>query len=237
MRRQQIICIGLFMTLANCALYKADLDYEAKTTDEYYFPLFSAEFVKQKNDCVQRKGFSCNLTEPNDSLSEFVNQWYSKHLRSLGEPILYTLRNQDKKIIRFTHLGTWSKPFSYRIENNHGQITVVYNETNGSGGYGAGRRMKHKQRTIRLKTWEKVLRKIDQEDFWAMETNVPEYILDGEEWILEVLIDEKYHVVTRTSPDVYDGKAYAELCKLVMNVIKIDRTNIFPANIVGSGKE
>ena len=30
-------------------------------------------------------------------------------------------------------------------------------------------------------------------------------ILDGEEWILEALIDGKYHFVTRTSPDSYDG--------------------------------
>lgn len=45
-------------------------------------------------------------------------------------------------------------------------------------------------------------------------------IFDGEEWILEVLIDGKYHFVTRNSPDIYDGREYAELCKLVINASK-----------------
>jgi hypothetical protein len=45
-------------------------------------------------------------------------------------------------------------------------------------------------------------------------------ILDGEEWILEVLIDGKYHFVTRNSPENYGGQEYAELCKLIMNANK-----------------
>ena len=56
--------------------------------------------------------------------------------------------------------------------------------------------------------------------FWNIPTHDPNMILDGEEWILEVLIDEKYHVVKRNSPDVYDGKNYAELCKKVINTYR-----------------
>jgi len=138
----------------------------------------------------------------------------------MKEPILYKLRNEDKKIIRFTHLGTWSNPFSYRIENINGQITLIYSKTKGLGGYDAGRRIKHDQKTIKSETWEKVIAKIDSVNFWNIETHDPNMILDGEEWILEVLINEKYHFVTRNSPDVYDGKEYAELCKLVMSAIK-----------------
>ena len=220
MKRQLIINIGLILTLTSCAVFNADLRYKPNSQDEYYFPLLSAEFSKQQNDCIEKKEFPCNFPEPNDTLRDFVNQWYSKHLKSMKEPILYKLRNEDKEIIRFTHLGTWSNPFSYRIENINGQITMTYSQTKGLGGYNAGRRIKHWQKIISPETWGQIVAKIDSVNFWNIETHDPNMILDGAEWILEVLVSGKYHFVTRNSPDIYDGQEYAELCKLVMNANK-----------------
>ena len=220
MRRQLIIFIGLILTLTGCALFKPDLRYKPESADEYYFPSFSAEFIKRQNDCMEKKEFPCNFPKPNDSLCDFVNTWYSKHLRSMKEPILYKMRNENKEIVRFTLLGTWSNPFSYRIENSDGEITLTYNKTKGLGGYSAGRRIKHDQKILKFETWEILLEKIDSIDFWNIDTHDPNMILDGEEWILEVLIDGKYHFVTRNSPDIYDGQEYSELCKLVMNANK-----------------
>lgn len=220
MKRQLIINIGLILTLTSCAVFNADFRYRTNSIDEYYFPLLSAEFTKRQNDCIEKKEFPCNFPEPNDTLNEFVNQWCSKHLKSMKEPILYKLQNDDKKIIRFTHLGTWSNPFSYRIENCNGQIILTYSKTKGLGGYKAGRRIKHEQKIIKSETWDNIMAKIDSVSFWNIETHDPNMILDGEEWILEVLINGKYHFVTRNSPDIYDGQEYAELCKLVMNVKK-----------------
>lgn len=206
------------MTLTSCVLFN-DLYYTPKKSNNYYFPLESIEFSKRKHDCIEKKEFPCNFNKPNDTLTEFVNQWYSKHLKSMKEPILYKLRNENKKIIRFTHLGTWSNPFSYKIENNNGQITVTYNITKGLGGYNAGRRIKHEQKIITQKKWNVVLQKIDNINFWNITTHDPNMILDGEEWILEVLINKKYHFVTRNSP-FYDNVKYTELCKLIMNAMK-----------------
>lgn len=220
MKRQIIIYIGLILTLTSCAVFNADLRYKPNSKDEYYFPLLSSEFTKRQNDCIEKKEFPCNFPEPNDTLSDFVNQWYSKHLMSMKEPILYKLRNEDKKIIRFTHLGTWSNPFSYRIEKSNGQITLTYSKTKGLGGYDAGRRIINEQKIIKSENWENIMAKIDSVNFWNIETHDPNMILDGEEWILEVLINGKYHFVTRNSPDIYDGQEYAGLCKLVMNAKK-----------------
>jgi hypothetical protein len=102
----------------------------------------------------------------------------------MKEPILYKLQNDDKKIIRFTHLGTWSNPFSYRIENSNGQITLTYSKTKGLGGYDAGRRIKHEQKILKSETWEKILEKINSVNFWSIETHDPNMILDGEESII-----------------------------------------------------
>jgi hypothetical protein len=52
-------------------------------------------------------------------------------------------------------------------------------------------------------------------DFWNMPTHDSKYILDGEMWILEILIDGKYHIVTRNSPDHSGDEKFTELCKLV----------------------
>ena len=220
MKRLLIIGIGLIFTLASCTVFNTDLRYKPKSTDEYYFPLLSDDFVNRQNDCIEKKRFPCDFPKPNDTLSEFTNQWYSKHLKSMKEPILYKLQNEYKKIIRFTHLGTWSNPFSYRIENTNGQITLTYSRTNGLGGYKAGRRVKYVQKTISSETWDNIIDRIDSINFWDIQTHDPNMILDGEEWILEVLINGKYHFVTRNSPDIYDGQEYAELCKLVMNANK-----------------
>lgn len=213
------------MALTSCAVIKDDSRYLPNSIDEYYFPLLSAEFTKRKNDCIEKEQFPCNFPEPNDTLSDSENRWYSKHLKSMKEPILYKLRNEDKKIIRFTCLGMWSNPFSYRIEKSNEQITVTYSKTKGLGGYYAGRRIKHKQKIIKSENWENIMAKIDSVNFWNIETHDPHIVLDGEEWILEVLIDGKYHFVTRNSPEdsFYGGKEsaeYAELCKLVINANK-----------------
>lgn len=97
---------------------------------------------------------------------------------------------------------------------------MAYSKTKGLGGYSVGRRIKHEQKIIKLETWENIMAKIDSVNFWNIETHDPNMILDGEEWILEALIDGKYHFVTRNSPDLYDGQEYAKLCKLLMNADK-----------------
>lgn len=202
--------------LSSCRIIYPDIKYEPIKFGSYYFPTYDEVKFKEK----QKESGEINLwnsTGPNDSLSEFTNQWYSKHLNSLGEPILYTKKNKKKKVIRFTHLGTWSNPYSYRLEKDDEVVKITYNKTRGLGGYKAGRRIKHKTKKVDLEKWEQIIEKVDKIDFWNIETHDPNMIFDGEEWILEILIDDRYHFVSRNSPDVYDGKEYAELCTLITN--------------------
>ena len=152
---------------------------------------------------------------PNDSLSLFVNKWYSKHLNSLDELPIYDGKNQNLKIIRFTNLGTWSHPFTYRIEQQHGKTIKTFKQTNGLGGYQTGKITKNFQKEISNKKWEEIILKANEIDFWKIKTHDPNFIHDGEEWILEILIDGKYHLVYRNSPENYEGEKFAELCKLI----------------------
>jgi hypothetical protein len=156
--------------------------------------------------------------KPNDSLSEFVNNWYSKHLYSLGEPVLYNKTNTPVNVVRFTHLGTWGNPYSYRLEQNKSEVTATYSKTDGLGGYQAGKRIEQGSKKMNLEKWNAVIEKMNSIDFWNIGTHDENIILDGEEWIFEALIDGRYHLITRNSPDHYDGKDFAELCDLVVQV-------------------
>jgi len=206
----------ILLLLSSCRVIYPDIKYEPIKFGAFYFPTYDE--VKFQERLKAESGqiiIGVNLG-PNDSLSKSTNLWYSKHLNSLGEPILYTKTNSQKKIIRFTHLGTWSNPFSYRLEKDNEKLKITYNKTKGLGGYKAGRRIKHKTKDIESIKWKRVIKKVDELDFWNMETHDSNMILDGAEWILEVLIDNQYHFVIRTSPDLYDGKEYVELCEMIV---------------------
>ena len=196
----------ILISLVSCASLSTDYRYDKTEKGELYFPTF--DDTEYKIDTINNG--------PNDSLDLFTNKWYSKHLQTLKEPVLSNKINEKQKIIRFTHLGTWSNPYSYRLENIDGEIVLTYNRTNGLGGYEVGKRVRNKTKKINSKKWNGILQKIDSIDFWNISTQKHKNINDGEEWILEVLIDGKYHFVTRTSPYGYDEEKYfAELCQLI----------------------
>lgn len=50
-----------------------------------YFPTYDENNLKTELD---KYGWNVRI-KPNDSLSPFVNKWYSRHLNSLKEPIIY----------------------------------------------------------------------------------------------------------------------------------------------------
>ena len=179
---------------------------------EYAGKLYFASYDSNKypSDTINRG--------PNDSLSTFTNKWYSQHLNSLNEPILFDNKDKNLQIIRFTKIGTWDHPFVYRIEKLKNEVKLTFSQTDGLGGYQTGKKTKYYSRKITEKKWNQVILKLDEVEFWKMQTQDPNKINDGAEWILEVLINGKYHLVTRNSPDVYEGKKYAELCELIMKM-------------------
>lgn len=215
MKPRNLAYIIILVLFVSCGVFNPELRYTPKNSEEFYFPPLSEEIKQKQVECIRLENFPC-VFEQNNILSNFVNEWYSTHLASMKEPILYNQIGKGKKIIRFTHLGTWSRPYSYRIENIKGKIIGTYNKTKGIGGYDAGRRIKHEKKELNIADWSLMISKIDR-IFWDIQTHAPDMLEDGEEWILEVLINDKYHVVSRNSPDKCGNEKYAELCK---NIIK-----------------
>lgn len=214
--KKTIHIILLITMLVSCRtrLPVERVEYELKA-EILFFPTYDEKSVKYETDSLGIRIIGMPPIEPNDSLSQFVNDWYSTHLYSLGEPVLYDKTDKPINVIRFTHLGTWSNPYSYRIEQDSMDISISYNKTDGQGGYRAGKRIVHETKKIDLEKWNLVLEKMESIGFWNMGTHDENMILDGAEWIFEALINGHYHFVTRNSPDDYGGKDYAELCKLI----------------------
>lgn len=196
----------LALSIVSCASLSTDYRYDKTEKGKLYFPTFDE--TKYKRDTINNG--------PNDSLRSFTNKWYSKHLYTLKEPILFNKKGKKQNIIRFTHLGTWSNPYSYRIEQVDDKFLSIYKRTNGLGGYESGNLVNNKTREISSKKWNEILEKIKKINIWNFPTNETRMYTDGEEWILEILIDGEYHLIVRTSPDSNeDEKEFAELCKLI----------------------
>ena len=112
------------MSLTGCRVIVPDLRYEPLRIGRYYFP----NYENSKDTIITYNlnyGNPRNLNMPYDSLNRFTNKWYSKHLFSLGEPILYDKAIKNYEIIRYTNLGTWSHPFTFRVERKDSKIIGV----------------------------------------------------------------------------------------------------------------
>lgn len=209
------LLITFFLT--SCVLFIPDRHYTPKTTHEFYFPSLSKEIENAQKDCIEKKEFPCNLRESNDSLSDFQNIWYSKHLKSLKEPILYNKLNEGKMVVRITNLGSWSHPFTFRIENKNDQVSGYYSISKGSGGSYASHRIRHERRELSYDRWNQIILKIDNISFWNLETHDPNWmILDGDVCIIEVLINGRYHFMVRNSTYLNGNKDFEQFCDLVI---------------------
>lgn len=155
----------------------------------------------------------------NDKMRNFRNKWYSKHLASMNEPVLYDKIDMGLKVFRYTNLGTNSNPFVIRVELIDSIVNFNYRISDGKGGYGTGKLIKEIQIQLPVSDWNKILDKVESTKFWdlhsyrSFDSNGNRMvILDGTEWIFEGLIGEKYHFVTRNTPESYYDKDYASLC-------------------------
>jgi hypothetical protein len=158
----------------------------------------------------------------NDKMRDFRNRWYSKHLASMNEPVLYDKKDRDLKVFRYTNLGTNSNPFVIRVELIDSIVLFNYKLTDGQGGYGTGKLIKEIQIQLPVSDWNKIIAKVESTRFWDLSSyrsfdsdGNRMVILDGTEWILEGLIGDKYHFVTRNTPESEGDKDYASLCNLM----------------------
>ena len=214
-----INCISFIVFISGIGVFSQEA--YSQTCDEgeltFYFPTYDEKNVKPCTDSTGWVMLGIPPDRPNDSLSVSYNKWFSKYLCRMGESVIFNGISNVKNVIRFSHFGSWSSPYSCRIEQKNSNVYISYNQTRGDGNLG-DRDIEIGTKKINIEKWNLVVEKMESIDFWKMETHDKNLILDGAEWVFEALIDGQYHFVMRNSPDVYDDKEYAELCNLLIQI-------------------
>lgn len=157
-----------------------------------------------------------------NSLDGFVNSWYSKSLFTLREPVIYNSKS-NREVYRFTWLRSFDNPISIRIEKHKEKITFFSKVANGAGGYNPGKLIIDTCFNISINDWTELNKRIDDAAFWTMSTESKERPgLDGAEWIIEALKDNKYHMVIRWSPFTNDQVNFRNIGEYLISVSKIN---------------
>jgi hypothetical protein len=183
------------------------------------------------NYLEQLKGyfpFGVGLKELSES--PFRNGWYYRHLKSMNEPILYDKTNKNLRVFRYTNLGTFSNPFTIRVELIDSIVIFNYKLTDGEGGYTIGKLKKDIREKLLITDWNKLFAKVESIHFWDMHTyrnfDPNGVINSGTECIFEGLIGDKYHFVTRNTSDRYGDKEFTSLCNLMDGLfLSIDKAS------------
>ena len=152
------------------------------------------------------------------SRDDFINGWYSRHLKALGEPSLLS-GYQGREAYRFLWLRSFHHPIAVRVERNPNSIDLTLTETSGRGGYDPGTPLQHTAKQMTVSQWCEFLSLLNKSNFWSLEDVKDDMGNDGAEWILEGVRDDHYSVVDRWSPR--DG-TYRDACILLLQAGGID---------------
>lgn len=157
------------------------------------------------------------------TVSEFEEEWYSKHLRIMGQPTLFAERgDKSKSVYRFTLLPTWSEPQCVVVTARGDKSDICFVRLDGAGGYDPGKLVEQARRDLSPEEVKRFLELFEMLDFRRMPTADPVAGLDGSQWILESLREGEYHVVVRWTADAYDPEkrgtaSFVELCRWMLS--------------------
>ena len=123
-------------------------------------------------------------------------------MKALGEkPMFSDTLSKGTDVYRFTWLRTFHRPVAFRLEvRDDGTGTFYIKVADGAGGYEPGKLVRDEVRKLDKRTTEMLAVRFDVAKFHELPTKDENGGLDGSQWILEAILDGKYHVVERWSP-------------------------------------
>jgi hypothetical protein len=147
---------------------------------------------------------------------DLVVRWYSSHLRAMGEPSLLAMRGRDRHVVRFLKLPTWGPPEAIRVERRGDTVTLVHRVLSGQGGYDPGHLATDQTRTLTRADWARLEQAIASADGWTAPTRTDFRGRDGEQWVVELVDGDRYHVLDRWTPTEDASAArFVALCALL----------------------
>ena len=166
--------------------------------------------------------------------SQAATNQYSKFLRSMREPSLWELAQQDprEEAYRLLWLREFDRPASIRFVLKPSGTGWFYRRmTTGSGGTQPGRRVDSGMSFSWKSRTASFLGIIESVDFW----NLPTLLYADENtasacrshWILEGIKSGKYHVVDRCSPDQTDPVRVIGMRAMKLGSLRVHGRNIY----------
>jgi len=146
--------------------------------------------------------------------------WYSKHLKTMKEPVLRD--SLPVKVFRFLWLRTFDNPIVIRLENDKGQTTLFWKVCDGKGGYDPGKMIINEKKKLTKEEWKIISEEINSINFWNLIPNQRMMGIDGAQWILEGNEFGKYHVVDR-----WNGMEIRKVCLNMLRLTDLEIEEIY----------
>ena len=143
--------------------------------------------------------FPSNLLRPtNEGVDAWVVEWYSTHLRAMGEQRLDPAAT-NAEVYRFTWLRSFRHPVSLRLEPQTDGCLLIAKETDGAGGFEPGKLVRSDSTLMPYDVCESVLVQL-RDVTWGPPPDEVRTGLDGARWIFEGIRDGQYRVHDIWSP-------------------------------------
>jgi hypothetical protein len=175
-----------------------------------------SELEKGKSKYFPKDTFSRNWKDAD----AFMNDWYGKHLKAMGEKSLLDVSDKTAEAYRFLWLRSFHHPVFVRIRRDQNGIKLFTKELDGAGGYEPGKVLRESEISLQRKEFCEFLRLLEKADYWTLpSTKTDEAGADGAQWILEAVKENRYHIVDRWSPE---NGAYRAACVYLLKLSGID---------------
>ncbi len=156
-------------------------------------------------------------TRPIPFLSDFEQQWFSKHLRAAEEPSLFELSKNPHRSdsLRFTWLRSFHAPVIVRLTKGvGGNWRIMAKELSGAGGYDPGKVKRKIDRELSVDEAAAVTALLTRS---ALPDQSGDCVIgvDGAQWIIERVDRDGYHFINRWSPS---GGPVREIGEFLLNL-------------------
>jgi hypothetical protein len=138
-------------------------------------------------------------------LSDFEDNWFSKQLSAAEEPSLFEQSLKPLTNIaasyRFTAIPSFAATVVVRIDQRRdGAMVLTAKRLTGRGGYDPGHIGFTATRKLTAKESADIRQMFAARDFAAFRTNPCDLGADGDQWLVETRIGDKYRLVKQWTP-------------------------------------
>jgi hypothetical protein len=144
---------------------------------------------------------------PPQSVSDFEQEWYAKHLSAMREPALVAEGKPSGYFaIRILYLPTWGPPVAIRYGGTPDNFERRAVQLTGHGGYDPGEIMSQNTDSLSADDYTKLLAQLTAYSFWSLPRAHDVRGFDGSNLIVETVKDGHHQVLLRWTPE-HDSEA------------------------------